>query len=86
MSQPAKKAAAKSVKSGTAAAKSSQGFTDDERAAMKERAKELKAEERANKSRAEGEKVALAAIAAMKEPDRALAKKVHAIVAASTLR
>lgn len=79
MSQPAKKAAGKSVKS-TAAAKSSKGFTDDERAAMKERAKELKAEERANKSRAEGEKVALAAIAAMKEPDRALAKKVHAIV------
>jgi len=82
MSQPAKKAAAKSVKS-TAAAKSSKGFTDDERAAMKERAKELKAEERANKSRAEGEKVALAAIAAMKEPDRALAKKVHAIVTAT---
>lgn len=82
MSQPAKKAAAKPVKSSTAA-KSSKGFTDDERAAMKERAKELKAEARANKSRTEGEKVALAAIAAMKEPDRALAKKVHAIVAAT---
>jgi uncharacterized protein YdhG (YjbR/CyaY superfamily) len=83
MNQPGKKTAAKSVRSSTAAAKSPQGFTDDERAAMKERAKELKAEARANKSRADGEKVALAAIAAMKEPDRALAKKVHAIVTAT---
>ena len=59
------------------------GFTDDERAAMKARAQELKAEARANKNRADGERDLLAAIAAMKEPDRALAKRVHAIVTAS---
>ncbi len=54
----------------------SKGFTDEEKAAMKERAKELKAE--ANK--AEGESAALAAIAAMKEPDRSMAKRIHAII------
>jgi uncharacterized protein YdhG (YjbR/CyaY superfamily) len=59
------------------------GFTDDERAAMKARAQELKAEARANKNRADGERDLLAAIGAMKEPDRALAKRVHAIVTAS---
>jgi uncharacterized protein YdhG (YjbR/CyaY superfamily) len=50
---------------------------------MKARAQELKAEERANKNRAEGEEAALAAIAAMKEPDRTMAKRFHAIVQAS---
>ncbi len=49
------------------------GFTDEERAAMKERAKELKAEERANKNRAAGESDVLAKIAEMSEPNRALA-------------
>jgi uncharacterized protein YdhG (YjbR/CyaY superfamily) len=83
MSQPAKKGARKPVKSPVASAKTSKGFTDEERAAMKARVQELKAEERANKSRAEGESAALAAIAKMKEPDRALAKRVHAIVTAS---
>ena len=58
-------------------------FTAEERAAMKARAQELKAEERASKNRAEGERAVLAAIAEMKEPDRALAKRVHAIVEAS---
>jgi uncharacterized protein YdhG (YjbR/CyaY superfamily) len=56
------------------------GFTEDERAAMKARAKELKAEERANKDRAEGERNALEAIEAMSEPDRSLAKRLHALV------
>ena len=60
--------------------KKSTGFTDDERAAMKARAQELKAEARANKNRSEGERDVLAAIAAMKEPDRAMAKRLHAIV------
>ena len=60
-----------------------QGFTGDERAAMKERAKELKAEARANKNRAEGESAVLAAIAAMSEADRAMAKRLHAIIKAS---
>jgi len=63
--------------------KGTQGFTDEERAAMKERAKELKAEARANKKRAEGESVVLAKIAEMPEPDRAMAKRLHAIIKAS---
>jgi uncharacterized protein YdhG (YjbR/CyaY superfamily) len=58
----------------------STGFTDEERDAMKARVQELKAEARANKNKAEGEKDALAAIAAMKEPDRAMAKRLHTII------
>jgi uncharacterized protein YdhG (YjbR/CyaY superfamily) len=60
-------------------ARKSKGFTDAERAAMKERARELKAA--ANKADGEGD--LLAKIAEMPEPDRALAKRVHAIVTAS---
>ena len=60
--------------------KKSKGFTDDEKAAMKERAKELKAEARANKDKAEGESAVLAAIAAMQEPDRAMARRLHTII------
>ncbi len=52
------------------------GFTAEERAAMKERVQELK-------GKAEGEDAVLAKIAAMAEPDRAMAKRVHAIVRAS---
>jgi len=59
------------------------GFTEDERAAMKARAKELKAEEKASRDRAAGEQELLTAIDAMSEPDRGLAKKIHAIVEAS---
>jgi uncharacterized protein YdhG (YjbR/CyaY superfamily) len=70
-------------KSTTAIGKTAEGFTDEERAAMKERAKELKAEARANKDRAEGESAVLAAIATMQEPDRALAERLHAIIKAS---
>jgi uncharacterized protein YdhG (YjbR/CyaY superfamily) len=75
----AKKATQKSAKSTTATSKTSKGFTAEERAAMKERAQELKAETR----KAEGEKDVLAKIAEMPEPDRALAKRLHAIVKAS---
>ena len=64
-------------------AKKSEGFTDDERAAMKERAKELKAEARANKKKAEGESDLLQKIAEMPEPDRAMAERLHEIVKAS---
>ena len=60
--------------------KKTDGFTDDERAAMKERAKELKAEARTNKNRAEGESDLLAKIAEMPEPDRAMAARLHEIV------
>ena len=59
------------------------GFSDEERAAMKARAQELKAEARANKDKAEGESAVLAAIAAMQEPDRSMAKRLHAIIKAS---
>jgi uncharacterized protein YdhG (YjbR/CyaY superfamily) len=59
------------------------GFTDDEKAAMKERAKELKAEARANKDKAEGERAVLAKIAEMPEPDRAMAQRLHALIKAS---
>ena len=64
-------------------AKKSKGFTDEERAAMKERAQELKAEARANKKKAEGESDLLAKIAEMPEPDRAMAERLHEIVKAS---
>ena len=63
--------------------KKSEGFTAEERAAMRERAKELKAEERANKNRAAGESAVLAKIAEMPEPDRAMAERLHEIVKAS---
>ena len=74
------------VKKGTAAKRSttttkpSDGFTAAERAAMKARARELKAEERASKNRAIGERDVRAAIAAMREPDRSMADRIHAIV------
>jgi uncharacterized protein YdhG (YjbR/CyaY superfamily) len=68
---------------GTTAIDKAKGFTDEERAAMKARARELKAEARANKNRAEGERVLLEAIAAMKGPDPAMAERVHAVVQAS---
>src|SRR4028119_311363 len=64
-------------------AKKPEGFTDEERAAMRERAKELKAEARANKKKAEGESDLLAKIAEMQGPDRALAERLHEIVKAS---
>ena len=67
--------------------KASNGFTDEERAAMKERAQELKAEARrgprAKKDKADGESAVLATIAAMPEPDRALGERLHAIIKAS---
>jgi uncharacterized protein YdhG (YjbR/CyaY superfamily) len=59
------------------------GFDDDEKAAMKERARELKAEARANKSKAEGESDLLAKIAEMPEPERTMGKRLHAIIKAN---
>ena len=81
--KPAKKGTQKSAKSTTATGKAYKGFTDEERAAMRERAKELKAEARANKDKAAGESDVLAKIAEMPEPDRAMAKRLHAIIKAS---
>jgi len=65
------------------AVKSGEGFTAEEKSAMKARAQELKAEARAGKDRAEGEKAIIVAIDAMKEPDRSMAKRLHEIVTAS---
>ena len=59
------------------------GFSEAERAAMRERAKEQKAEARANRTRAEGESEALAAIEAMSEPDRSMAARIHELIKAS---
>jgi len=66
-------------------AKSAAGFTDEERAAMKERAKELKAEARGGTraKNADGESDVLAKIAEMPEPDRAMAERLHAIIKAN---
>jgi uncharacterized protein YdhG (YjbR/CyaY superfamily) len=75
--KPGKKGTQRSVKSTTG--KASKGFTAEERAAMKERAQELKAEAR----KADGESAVLAKIAEMPEPDRAMAERLHAIVKAS---
>jgi uncharacterized protein YdhG (YjbR/CyaY superfamily) len=74
--KPARKSTQKSAKRTTATRK----FTDAERAAMKARAQELKAEERASRDRAAGERDVLAAIAAMKESDRVMAERLHAII------
>ena len=70
-------------KSTTAVGETVKGFTAEERAAMKARSQELKAEARANKDKADGESAVLAAIAAMEEPDRAMAARLHEIIKAS---
>ncbi len=75
--------AQKAAKGTTAIHETSEGFTAEERAAMKERAKELKADARAKKDKATGERDVLAKIAEMPEPDRAMAERLHAIVKAS---
>ncbi len=81
--KPAKKATRQSAKRTTA--KTSQGFTDEERAAMRERARELKAAARRGPraGKGDGESDVLTKIAEMPEPDRAMAERLHAIVKAS---
>jgi len=80
--KPAKKDTRTSAKR-TTASKTSTRFTEDERAAMKERARELKAEARANQDREAGEHDLLAKIAEMPKADRVMAERFHAIVTAS---
>ena len=65
--------------------KASEGFTDEERAAMRERAREVKAEARRGPraDKEDGESAVLAKIAEMPEPDRAMAERLHALVKAS---
>jgi len=73
------RAATKANKSRTPSGKASKGFTAEERAAMKERAKELKAAARG----ADGESTVLAKISQMSEPDRGMARRLHALIRAS---
>src|SRR5256885_15150180 len=75
----------KSAKSATVTGKAVKGFTDEERAAMKERAQELKAEARRSPraKKADGESDVVAKIAEMPKPDRAMAERLHAIIKAS---
>jgi uncharacterized protein YdhG (YjbR/CyaY superfamily) len=73
----------KPAKTSSTAGKTTKGFTAEERAAMKARARELKKEARANKNRTDGERDVLAAIAEMKGKDRAMAKRLHTIVKAT---
>ena len=75
----ARKAAQTSAKSTTATGKTSKGFTDEERAAVKERARELKAAA----GKADEESAVLAKIAEMSGPDRAMAKRLHALIKTS---
>src|SRR5438093_11223025 len=80
-----KKDRQKSAKSTTPTNKKFTGFTDEERAAMKERVQELKtsASRGPRADKADGESEVLAKIAEMREPDRAMAKRLHAIIKAS---
>ena len=73
---PGKSTTKKAAKSTAANNKKSSGFSDEEKAAARARIKELKAEA----EKADGESTALAAIAAMQEPDRSMAKRIHAII------
>ncbi len=73
--KPAKKAAGRDT--------TSKAWTDEEKSAMKERAKELKAEQKRGAARADGERDLLAKIADMPESDRVMAERIHAVITAS---
>jgi len=75
--KPAKTGTQKSPRSTTATGKKPTGLTDEERAAMRERLLELKA------GKADGESAVLAKIAALPQPDRAMAERLHAIIKAN---
>ena len=77
----AKKGTQESAKSTTAIGNKAKGFTDEEKAAIRERLQELKASPGAGK--ADGESAVLAKIAAMPAPDRAMGERLHAIIQAS---
>ena len=81
----AKKSTQKSTKSTTATGKKPEGFTDEERVAMRERLQELKADARRGRraDKANGESAVLAKIAALPQPDRAMAERLHAIIKAN---
>jgi len=75
--KPARKGSRESAKSSTPVSKMSKGFTDEERAAKKERIQELKADG------SDGENAVLVKIAEMPEPDRTMGKQLHAIIKTS---
>jgi uncharacterized protein YdhG (YjbR/CyaY superfamily) len=81
--KPVNKGAQKTARSTTATGKGSSGFTDEERAAMREHVQELKAAARRGPGKAGDEDAVLAKIAAMPAPDRAMAERLHAIIKAS---
>jgi uncharacterized protein YdhG (YjbR/CyaY superfamily) len=83
--KPAKKTGQNSPESTKATGKEPKGFTDEEKAAMREPVQEMKTEGRrgARTGRADGESDVLAKIAALPQPDRAMAERLHAIVKAS---
>jgi len=83
--KPAKMGSQKSPKSTAATGKKPAGFTDEERAAMRERLQEVKAEARrgSGAGRADGENAVLAKITALPQPDRAMAERLHAIIKAN---
>src|SRR5213593_3842010 len=72
--KPAQKGTQKSAKNTTATSKKFKGFTDEEHGAMKDRIQELRAD------KGDGETAVLAKIAEMREPDRTMAKRLHAII------
>src|SRR5207302_5174091 len=72
--KPAQKGAQKSARSTTATSKNAKAFTEEERGAIRDRVQEMKA------GKGEGESVVLAKIAEMREPDRTMAKRLHAII------
>jgi uncharacterized protein YdhG (YjbR/CyaY superfamily) len=78
-----KKVTQDSAKSANASNEKSMGFTEEERAAMSERTRELRAEARAGKGKSDGESDVLARIAEMQGPDRDMAMRLHAIIKAS---
>ena len=73
----------KSAKRASARDEASEGWTAEERAAMKERAREMKASSRSRAAKADGESDLLAKIAEMPEPDRVMAERLHAVIKAS---
>ncbi len=81
--RPARKATQTSAKSTAAIGKASKGFTEEERAAMRARAQELKAAARSRAGGASEESAVLAKIAAMPAPDRAMGERLHAIIKAT---
>jgi len=72
--KPAQKSKQKSTKSTAVISSKSQGFTEEERSAIRDRAQEMKDD------KAEGESLVLAKIAEMREPDRTMGKRLHAII------